>query len=146
MDSNQVRYDQARQGQDHEAVNDSNPMKFLLTPEEQEQADYDRRKGMSTYQEYYQQEVDEYYRKAFKKWPEKKTYSPVINGLNSRNLRRIAWAACRPMTTTLDEIIVYFANILDHKKICASCKDQSFCNECFFNKSQTPRREVGSDR
>ncbi len=133
MDSNQVGYDQARQGQVHEAVNDSNPMKFLLTPEEKKQADYERKNGTS-YQEYFQPEIDEKHRRAFKRMRERSRYSPVISDENSRNLRRMAWAARQPMTKTLDEIIILVGKQIDREKVCKACSDKSFCPECLFRK------------
>ncbi len=93
--------DPKRQEQVREAVLDSNQPEFFLMPEEKIQADYERRNGRP-YQEYFQKEYDDQHRKAFGRVRKRETYSPVISGENSRNVRRIAWAARRPMTKTLD--------------------------------------------
>lgn len=61
-------------------------------------------------------------------------YTPELTQKNSATLRRIAWAADRPMTTTLQEIISCMGRIVDRRKICAKCKDRSKCSDCVFNK------------
>ncbi len=133
MDSNLIEYDQDGKERVQGAVQYSNPFGYL-TPEEKKQADFDRRKGRPTYQEHYQKEYDEQARKAFEGAGRKGTYSPAISAENSRNVRRIAWAARQPMTKTMNEIVIYVGRQLDREKICKACTDRSFCPDCMFGK------------
>jgi recombinational DNA repair protein RecR len=60
-------------------------------------------------------------------------YTPELSMKSSQTLRRIAWALNKPMTTTIEEIMIGMANILNKEKICSLCRDKTICNECTFN-------------
>jgi len=61
-------------------------------------------------------------------------YTPELSQKHSGTLRRIAWAANKPMTKTIEQIFNFVGNNLDHRKICDACKDDSFCEDCVFNR------------
>ncbi|MBF9014694.1 MULTISPECIES: hypothetical protein [unclassified Oceanispirochaeta] len=44
-------------------------------------------------------------------------------------LRRVAWAAEKPMTKSLDACIQNIVSNLDRKAVCSACKDHR-CLEC----------------
>ncbi|MCX8110161.1 MAG: hypothetical protein N3D15_02800 [Syntrophorhabdaceae bacterium] len=60
-------------------------------------------------------------------------YTPELSKKSSSMLRRIAWAAERPMTKTLEDILEYFMNLIKKEEVCKRCRDRSFCNGCGFN-------------
>jgi len=60
-------------------------------------------------------------------------YTPELSYENSCTLRRIAWASHMPMTTAINEVIQAVAEQLDHKDVCASCRDKSKCDACCFS-------------
>jgi hypothetical protein len=60
-------------------------------------------------------------------------YTPELSSYQSCTLRRIAWALDVPMTKAMNEVFEYIGNIIDNKRVCASCKDKSRCMTCAFN-------------
>ncbi len=56
-------------------------------------------------------------------------YTPQINEESAFLLRRVAWAAERPMTLTLDACIRTLVGSLDVKTVCDACQDRR-CMEC----------------
>ena len=60
---------------------------------------------------------------------DKKVYTPQINSDSAFLLRRVAWAAEKPMTSTLDECIRNLVNLVDRSRLCGACKDHR-CLEC----------------
>ena len=64
------------------------------------------------------------------------TYTPELNQRHSRTLRRIAWALGMPMTTVLEAVFDYVGEIIDGKRICEACRDQSHCKDCVFYAEQ----------
>lgn len=63
-------------------------------------------------------------------------YTPKLSRHQSSAIRRIAWALEMPMTKTMNSIIQYITDIIDHNKVCESCRDKSQCIICVFNKSK----------
>ncbi len=63
---------------------------------------------------------------------ETRAYTPQISRQMSAVLRRIAWFQNKPMTKTLEQIIVIFSSIIEPSKICLSCKDSTVCKTCVF--------------
>jgi len=63
-------------------------------------------------------------------------YTPELSVEYSGILRRIAWAAGRPMTKTIMEVIDYVSEVVETKKVCKACQDDSFCLRCPFNRTQ----------
>jgi hypothetical protein len=61
-------------------------------------------------------------------------YTPELNQENSAILRRIAWALNLPMTKTMERVFEHVSSIVDDRKICISCKDDTFCEKCPFSK------------
>ncbi len=60
-------------------------------------------------------------------------YTPELSQEASGVLRRVAWAAGLPMTTALEEIILkVIPEALTAQKVCESCRDKSFCEQCPF--------------
>lgn len=59
-------------------------------------------------------------------------YTPELSQKGSATLRRVAWAAGKPMTKIAEEIMDYLPLILDKKIVCKKCKDKSRCKECIF--------------
>ena len=64
---------------------------------------------------------------------DKKVYTPQINADSAFLLRRVAWAAEKPMTYTLDECIRGLVNQVDRASLCGACKDHR-CLECPVSK------------
>lgn len=60
-------------------------------------------------------------------------YTPELSQEHSGTLRRIAWALEVPMTKAMEEVFDYLGNVIDKKKVCESCRDDSFCKQCSFN-------------
>ncbi|XPS87106.1 hypothetical protein Dvar_51240 [Desulfosarcina variabilis str. Montpellier] len=50
-------------------------------------------------------------------------------------LRRIAWAMNLPMTKAQIEIFDYLGRKIAAHRVCASCRDDSFCHQCPFNRT-----------
>ncbi|MBT6340286.1 MAG: hypothetical protein HOJ48_13425 [Desulfobacula sp.] len=63
-------------------------------------------------------------------------YTPELSNDQSRTLRRIAWALNMPMTKAMNAVFEYAGNIIDKKRVCAACKDNSKCNTCAFNQKR----------
>ena len=59
----------------------------------------------------------------------KNRYTPQINEESVFMLRRMAWAAEKPMTTSLDACIQSLVGKLNRKSVCSACKDRR-CLEC----------------
>ncbi len=59
-------------------------------------------------------------------------YAPEINRQASAILRRIAWAAGRPMTSVLEELVFLAAEVVDPGKVCPACRDVSHCSQCIL--------------
>ena len=55
---------------------------------------------------------------------ERGVYTPQINSESAFLLRRIAWAAKKPMTVTLDNCIGSLVGQIDQKAVCLACKDK----------------------
>jgi hypothetical protein len=74
-------------------------------------------------------------------------YTPELSKKDSGALRRIAWALHVPMTKAMIEIFEHVARTVDGSKICISCKDESFCDLCPFNKKpKEVTNEMRADR
>ena len=63
-------------------------------------------------------------------------YTPEFSSYQSSALRRIAWALEMPMTKTMNSIIQYITDVIDHNRVCETCRDKSQCTLCAFNKSK----------
>jgi len=60
-------------------------------------------------------------------------YTPELSLKSSCTLRRISWALGVPMTHGIEFVFDYLPKILDNKKVCEGCRDQTKCPECSFN-------------
>jgi recombinational DNA repair protein RecR len=63
-------------------------------------------------------------------------YTPELSQRHSGTLRRIAWALEMPMTKAIEEVFDYLSKVMDEKKICQTCRDKSFCEDCQFNRNK----------
>ena len=61
-------------------------------------------------------------------------YTPELSQKRSGTLRRIAWALSMPMTEAIEEVFDYLNKVIDGKRVCEACKDDSFCENCVFNR------------
>ena len=59
-------------------------------------------------------------------------YTPELSEAGSATLRRIAWTLGKPMTKTMEAILIKLPELLDKEKVCQCCKDPSACNICAF--------------
>ena len=59
-------------------------------------------------------------------------YTPELTQDDSALLRRLAWAAGTPMTTTLHAALAFVAQKVRPSVICERCRDKSRCNSCCF--------------
>lgn len=57
-------------------------------------------------------------------------YTPRLSAASLCRLRRLAWAAGRPMTKTLDRLIELVCNRINAKAVCNACLDGSKCDIC----------------
>jgi hypothetical protein len=57
-------------------------------------------------------------------------YTPRLSAASLCRLRRLAWAAGRPMTKTLDRLIELVCNRINAQAVCNACLDGSKCNIC----------------
>ncbi|MDP2645318.1 MAG: hypothetical protein Q8P24_10290 [Desulfobacterales bacterium] len=62
-------------------------------------------------------------------------YTPELSLESYRTLRRISWALGVPMTKGIEFVFEYLPKVLDRKRICQGCRDQTKCPECSFNRS-----------
>jgi len=69
-------------------------------------------------------------------------YTPELSQFNSAVLRRIAWYFNKPMTKTLEAIILQIASLLKNDQICEACRDKSFCNSCPFSNEKSAEGEL----
>ena len=64
-----------------------------------------------------------------------KGYIPQVSRKAIFVLRRYAWLQGKPMTVTLDQLILNIISSLDAKAVCAACKGtRSQCESCPFKK------------
>jgi hypothetical protein len=56
-------------------------------------------------------------------------YTPQINEDAAFMLRRVAWAAERPMTSALNACVQKIVSSLDRRAVCSACQDRR-CLEC----------------
>jgi hypothetical protein len=61
-------------------------------------------------------------------------YTPELSQQHSGTLRRIAWALGIPMTTAMTAVFDHMGTALDSTKVCAACRDKSFCTACPFRR------------
>ena len=61
-------------------------------------------------------------------------YTPELSQRHSGTLRRLAWAAGKPMTKTLEQLFDFIGEKVDSLKICDACRDKSFCRDCVFHR------------
>jgi len=59
-------------------------------------------------------------------------YTPELSLKSSGMLRRVAWAAKAPMTRAMEDLIKLLPAVFDSAKVCAACRDKSFCQSCGF--------------
>lgn len=59
-------------------------------------------------------------------------YIPELNQQYSGALRRIAWALKMPMSKALMDIFDHVGRVIEKEKVCASCQDRTFCEQCMF--------------
>ena len=62
-------------------------------------------------------------------------YTPELSLRASCTLRRISWALGVPMTKAIEVVFECLPLILDKKKVCQGCRDQSKCGECSFKQT-----------
>ena len=60
-------------------------------------------------------------------------YTPELSKPAAATLRRIAWSMGKPMTKTMNAIVIKLPKLMDSEKVCKSCRDPSACNICGFN-------------
>jgi len=60
-------------------------------------------------------------------------YTPDLDRPAVATLRRIAWSLNKPMTKTMNALIIKLPKLMDKENVCASCRDPSACNICGFN-------------
>ena len=59
-------------------------------------------------------------------------YTPELSLRYSGMLRRVAWAANVPMTKALEDLVRLLPVVFNAGKVCAACKDVTFCQSCGF--------------
>jgi hypothetical protein len=64
-------------------------------------------------------------------------YTPEFSQQEAGIVRRIAWAMGVPMTVAYREIIQLAVKHMGRKRICVACRDQSFCQQCPFNRANS---------
>ena len=57
-------------------------------------------------------------------------YTPRLSAASLCRLRRLAWAAQRPMTKTCDRIIELVCSRINAPAVCFVCRDRSKCELC----------------
>lgn len=57
-------------------------------------------------------------------------YTPELDQEVSAYLRRIAWAAGKPMSVVLQELVLHAMQSVDLPKVCPACEDTSQCRAC----------------
>ena len=68
-------------------------------------------------------------------------YMPKVSRKAISVLRRYAWLQGKPMTVTLDQLILGMVSSLDAKSVCAACKGkESQCKGCSFEKGAANRK------
>ena len=60
-------------------------------------------------------------------------YTPRLSLKSSQTLRRIAWAMDKPMTQTLETLVIGMPMFMDRERICSKCRDKSLCRDCLFS-------------
>ena len=71
----------------------------------------------------------------------KRFYTPQFSALASISVKRLAWALKKDMTEAVDIIIQLLPYIMDYKKICNACQDNSICDSCAFHNPQLSEEE-----
>jgi hypothetical protein len=59
-----------------------------------------------------------------------KTYTCCMSAASLCRLRRLAWAAGRPVNKTMDRIIELVCNRINAQAVCFICRDRSQCRIC----------------
>ena len=62
-------------------------------------------------------------------------YSPALTDEAVITLRRLAWAAGKPMTKTVSALIESCLSFVDPSSVCEKCRDTSKCDQCLFSKA-----------
>ena len=62
-------------------------------------------------------------------------YTPELSYRHSCTLRRIAWALGVPMTKAIGAVLDHAVKVVDNGKVCESCRDNTRCNDCVFNRN-----------
>jgi len=74
-------------------------------------------------------------------------YTPELSLKYSGMLRRVAWAANVPMTKALEDLVRLLPVVFNAGKVCAACKDVTFCQSCgFAHKNKGGDDEVYSSK
>ena len=60
-------------------------------------------------------------------------YTPELTKTYSGTLRRIAWALNMPMTKAIKEVLNYVCTVIDKGRVCDSCRDKNFREQCPFS-------------
>ncbi|WP_461257352.1 hypothetical protein [Treponema sp. R80B11-R83G3] len=68
---------------------------------------------------------------------EKPVYTPKFSAETSNIIRRLAWSINKPMTKTVEMLVMALPAIIDPTKICLSCKDRTDCKACLFSRHFT---------
>ena len=61
-------------------------------------------------------------------------YMPQASREVSAIIRRLAWKQSKPMTKTIETLVMALPAIIDPSKVCLACKDNSNCKACIFGR------------
>jgi len=64
----------------------------------------------------------------------KRYFSQKISPLASASIRRFGWAIKKSMPATIDLLVKLLPLVINPKKVCPLCKDNSKCDSCVFSK------------
>jgi len=68
-------------------------------------------------------------------------YTPNLSDQSVVAVRRLAWALGLPMTKTLDIVVRLIPTVIDQRKICSACNNETKCPVCAFNNPLTPQEQ-----
>jgi hypothetical protein len=69
-------------------------------------------------------------------------YTPQFSTTASVSVRRLAWAFGKSMPKTVDLMVSLMPSILDPKKVCMSCMDNTKCQLCIFSRQLANKEQA----
>jgi recombinational DNA repair protein RecR len=68
---------------------------------------------------------------------QKRFYTPQFSEVSAVSVRRLAWSLGVSMPKAVDQLVNKLPSLFPAVIVCASCKDNTKCKSCVFNRQST---------